>query len=257
MDPIRRFRCNVDGCGKRFKRNGHLKQHKAVAHDIGVVWHRCEVDGCGKRFKRRGTLYDHLKRSHHPLYVARMKKEEELVNQQALEAGWVPWNSGDTLPPPGHFKREHHIDLECAEASPDRKYARIDFVFGFERGYVFLEVDERQHRFGCCDGDGAHLSCDGKRMANVHTSLVIEFASVGQSVPNIYWLRYNPHAWKVDGETRRGLNRIERASKVFEYLQTFVHAPGMGIGYAFMTRGARLDWRSSMPPSSQSRFVTL
>ena len=74
-------------------------------------------------------------------------------------------------PPPGYFKREHRIDFECAEASADRKWCFIDFVISYDDGtLVFLEVDEHQHRFGYDGVDGAHLSCDSKRMANVLTS---------------------------------------------------------------------------------------
>ena len=76
-----------------------------------------------------------------------------------LNNGWLEYLSTDTLPPTGHFKREHKkIDFSCADASPDKSFCRIDFVLSYECGsYVFLEVDEHQHRFGY----GGSLSCDG------------------------------------------------------------------------------------------------
>ena len=145
--------------------------------------------------------------------------------------GWNEWSSGDTLPPPGYFKREHRIDFACADASEDRKWCRIDFVLAYDDGtFVFLEVDEHQHRFGYDGEDGAHLSCDSKRMANVQSSITIEFASVGVDAPPVFWLRYNPHAWHVNGTTIT-LGRVERERRLCYFLS---QAPSrVGIGYAF------------------------
>ena len=56
---VKIYRCDVDGCEKKFKRNGTLKQHKADVHDINVKWYRCDVDGCNERFKQKGALKTH------------------------------------------------------------------------------------------------------------------------------------------------------------------------------------------------------
>ena len=59
-------------------------------------------------------------------------------------------------------------------------------------GLVFLEVDENQHLYGY----DASISCDMKSMDFVMGSL---FDELGEARPNVYWLRYNPSAYHVDG----------------------------------------------------------
>jgi hypothetical protein len=41
--------------------------------------------------------------------------------------------------------REKYISMP-AEMNVKRKSARLDFVIGIKTGYVFLEVDEHQHK---------------------------------------------------------------------------------------------------------------
>jgi len=156
------------------------------------------------------------------------------VRQALIRHEWREWFSGDTLPPPGHFKREHRIDFNCAQASADKEFCRIDFVLSYSGGsngsYVFLEVDEEQHRFGYAGSDGAGISCDSKRMASVHNSLTVEFVAKGAEQPPIYWLRYNPHGWHVDGKLRK-VPKAEREARLCAFLES--PKPAMRIGYAF------------------------
>ena len=102
---------------------------------------------------------------------------------------------------------------------------RIDFVLGVPNGFVFLEVDEHQHKYGY----GDHLSCDMKRMACVMESLAVE---TNYNVPNLYWLRYNPNAWHVGGETRR-MPKADREANLVAWLERFECVASFGIGYAF------------------------
>ncbi len=83
------------------------------------------------------------------------------------------------MPPPKAFKREKRINSRCVDAQGT--WCRIDLVLGMDTGYVFLEVDEYQHRFGY----DAMLSCDMKRMAKVMASLTNE---AGTIMPNVSWL---------------------------------------------------------------------
>ena len=220
---------HCDRCTDKFKHKANLTQHLADKHDVNVTWYHC--DQCTDKFKQKATLTRHLIALHYNVYCQRRKQQEEHVRVALLLRGWNEWSSGDTLPPPGHFKREHQIDFTCAGASEDRKWCRIDFVLAYDDGtFVFLEVDEHQHRFGYDGEDGARLSCDSKRMANVQSSITIEFVAVGADAPPIYWLRYNPHTWHVNGTTIT-VGRVEREKRLCDFLS---QSPSRaGIGYAF------------------------
>ena len=145
------------------------------------------------------------------MYVGRKKVQENRVAEALKAAGWKEFFHPELMPPPGFFKREHMIDFVCAEPAaytskergkqatrprgkalrdaPPSDFCRIDFVLGYEGGYVFLETDEHQHRFGFNHGDSATVSCDGRRMANVHSSLTMKATAAGTDAPSIFWLR--------------------------------------------------------------------
>ena len=163
---------------------------------------------------------------HNDTYVARRKVQEQRVCDALVADGWVEWFHAEAMPPPLHFKREKRIDFACVDAADS--WCRIDFVLGVDGGgYVFLEVDEHQHRFGY----GALLSCDMKRMAKVMASLTVE---AGEAVPRVAWLRYNPHTWHVDGTLQRRAPRASREAWLCAHLATLtLDAAPLAIGYAF------------------------
>ena len=132
----------------------------------------------------------------------------------------------DTMPPVGYFKREKRIDFECAGVQSATKFAKIDFVVAISTGYVLLEVDENQHRFGY----DAELSCDMRRMSHVMESVAVEFNCT--DVPRLYWLRYNPNAWRVDGELRK-VPKSTREAGLVRWLQGIEISHPVSIGYAF------------------------
>jgi hypothetical protein len=197
----------------------------AYAHDVGVVWHPCDVDGCNFRAKQPGHLTQHIKSQHSYVYTARRKTQEERIRKALVNAGYDEYYASETMPPIRSFKREKRIDFTCAGASADRDFCRIDFVVAVPSGFVFLEVDEDQHRFGY---DGM-VSCDMKRMSSVMSSIVIE---LGDRVPNIFWLRYNPNAWRVGGELR-SVRKVEREAALVRWLQDYDAEAPLQIGYAF------------------------
>ena len=61
---VKHYRCDIDKCGKTFKRKYHLKIHKANVHNIGVKWHYCDIDGCKERFKQNSNLKQHQSNVH-------------------------------------------------------------------------------------------------------------------------------------------------------------------------------------------------
>ena len=210
-----------------------VDRHPMLGHAPSRVNHtpKAQTVPAASPQHQKSRLQSHLKSQHFNVYCQRKKEQEERVRGALLAAGWLEWSSGDTLPPPGHFKREHRIDFQCAKASVDKSRCCIDFVLSYEGGsYVFLEVDEHQHRFGYAGADGAGISCDSKRMANVQTSITLEFVAVGAEPPPVYWLRYNPHEWHVDGVLRK-VPKAERETRLCAFLERL--EPATGIGYAF------------------------
>ena len=219
-----------DLCSVSFKSMIILREHQTYVHDLNVTWLKCEL--CDTMFKKNRDLTKHMEARHLAEFVARRKKQENRVAELLVSQGWTQLFSSDTLPSIGYFKREHRIDFECAQASVDRKYCRGDFVLGYHNGYVFLEVDEHQHRFGYNHGDNKAISCDSKRMANVHTSITIECSSQGVDVPFVYWLRYNPDAWHVD-ETLVHKERADRELFLLSFLSNLKLTRDVEIGYLF------------------------
>jgi hypothetical protein len=155
----------------------------------------------------------------------RRKQQEQRVCESLIADGWTEWSHPEAMPPFRHFKREKRIDFKCVDS--DDTWCRIDFVLGVEGGYVFLEVDENQHQYGY---DGL-LSCDMKRMNKVMSSLALE---AGDELPPIYWLRFNPSAWRVDGvlQTAPKKKREEWLCNFVSAIELTEETP-LAIGYAY------------------------
>ena len=135
------------------------------------------------------------------------------------------------------FARERLIDFRCVgDMDNDRAY--IDFVVNPGGGdgkdgtpLVFLEVDEGQHRYGY-----GEASCDMRRMSKVMESLALTGFD-----GNVLWLRYNPDAFQVDGDTQDARTMPEYAKNrreewLIRRLQQISQDPPQGdltIEYAY------------------------
>jgi hypothetical protein len=123
--------------------------------------------------------------------------------------------------PPGSFKREHHVDYRCVD--PGLSFSRLDFLLPYWKGgHVIIEVDEEQHY---------HIPqmCETARMNNVITSWIL----AGNSAP-VVWIRYNPHAYRVDGVLVKTPTK-ERHHRLLEFLNgiSFENSAPIRVFYMF------------------------
>jgi len=137
-------------------------------------------------------VQDHFKRIHSPEAILRQKKEETKVEKLFNEKY------------PQSFVREYRVDHTCL--GPARSHSRVDFLFpNHGKHHVVVEVDENQHT------EYSQI-CETSRMNNI----VASWRLGGNSMPIIF-IRYNPHAFKIDGETKR-TTMTERHKKLTELL---------------------------------------
>jgi len=203
--------CDFHGCNKAFAQSGNLATHKRI-HSAEARF-PCTADGCDSKFKRKHHLDEHTFYWHTAEGQARKKKEESRI-VRLLEANGV------------HHKPQHTIDFTCI--GKDREGARsyIDFLIeckdaaGKTTGFILLEVDEHQHEW-------YDLSCELRRMMDAHRSLILG----GNSFP-IMFLRYNPHAFCVDGVPRRVLLR-DREAALLNCIQNAHFDQSFSVAYMF------------------------
>jgi hypothetical protein len=182
------YGCDHQGCEAAFSTKGSLVIHKRT--HTGEKPFTCNYPGCEVAFTESCNLVKH-KRTHTPEGQAKHKKDEERVRRLLRAAGF-------------DFKSEHQIDFRCVDGG--ETWARIDILILRGGGVIFLEVDEEQHRFGYT------VACDMKRMAKVAESL----AMGGCTLP-VLWLRYNPGAFRVDGELQR-LPKKQREAELLAFI---------------------------------------
>ena len=172
------------------------------------AWQYHQTSGCGCSYTaaQASNLSKHMRVHHNDTYVARRKVQEQRVCDALVADGWVEWFHAEAMPRPLHFKREKRIDFACVDAADS--WCRIDFVLGVDGGgYVFLEVDEHQHRFGY----DALLSCDMKRMAKVMASLTVD-------------------TWHVDGALQRRAPKASREAWLCDRVRILRHVVGWRSG---------------------------
>ena len=188
-------------CDAAFTQCAQLVVHTRI--HTGTRPYKCtEFDAA---FTQKHSLLKH-QRTHTPEYAAKRKRQEERVRKVLSDAGY-------------HFKSEHHIDFKCSGAGT---FARIDALMQYNGGVVMLEVDEDQHKFG-----DYSVGCDMKRMANVMETLALS----GNTLP-VYWIRYNPGAYTLDG-TRCKRSRASREQMLLEALSSVDFSKPFWVHYMF------------------------
>ena len=175
--------------------------------------------------------------------MAEQRHEEEIRVRKAVDTDkdktykWVRRKNGiREFPELWKYTDEKYICLR--QLNSKKAYARIDFVFGVPGGYVFLEVDEDQHR---APGYENNVSGDMKRMEDVMRAY-----KNGRNRLPVLWLRYNPDASKFvvyqsQGDTPETVpqctDRKERERLLINHLESIDLSEeaqgGWKIEYAF------------------------
>jgi hypothetical protein len=177
---------------------------------------------CGYSSNQSNSLNSHKAAMHSREGIARHKKAERRVELALQRAGYTELLAGWVKPPAMHYRRELSVDFKCV-GDVDGKFARVDFMLTTASGnLVALEVDECQHRFGY-----GSIGCDMKRMTKIYESLAIG----GNS--QLTFLRYNPDAYKVAGETQKIKKAYREAWLVQHIEQATRHDQALSIEYAY------------------------
>lgn len=193
---VKNYHCMFEGCGLSFAHGSTLKGHM-LTH-TGIKPYVCTEEGCCMVFSRSSGLKYHQERIHSEQGKLNRKKEESRI-AKLLESNNIP------------FKREHLIDFTCLDGKKDGSRCFIDFVIesynkeGKLQGFIFIEVDEHQH-------DSYAQSCELRRMTDVNLSLTL-----GGNIFPILFIRYNPHAFKINNLTKR-FYRNKREVKLLELI---------------------------------------
>jgi hypothetical protein len=90
--------------------------------------------------------------------------------------------------------------------------ATVDIVIFTKHGIIFLEVDQMQHKFGYTIAD------DSARMNMIEETL--RFSGFDK---NIAWIRYNPDAFKIDGDTCRTTQK-QRSKQLVSLLESVANS---------------------------------
>jgi len=119
------------------------------------------------------------------------------------------------------FDREVKITYSCFDT--DKSFSRIDAVLEYpERDLcVLLEIDETQH-------EGYPIALEVRRMND--TALAIRLGASTDA--NLLWVRFNPDAYRVDGERVR-TPWVDRVAALANLLTSFNPSKPMEIMYMY------------------------
>jgi hypothetical protein len=210
-EAIKKFKCDFDECPYECNFAHNLASHKITHSDERPFL--CDVDECGMTFRRQENLKAHNYFWHTKEGQVRKKKDERRI-LRLLQASGV------------HFKEQHVVDFVCLGSDRDGDRCFVDFLIevkddkGHTKGFVFLEVDEGQHKW-------YSLSCELRRMTDVHRSLVKE----GNTFPVIF-IRYNPGPYKVDEVEQKKTLRA-REEQLMSYIQNLTFNRPFSVAYMF------------------------
>jgi hypothetical protein len=202
------FVCEFPGCESRFSDPSALVRHKWTHSSNDEKPYRCEFPGCGLGFAQTGNLSKHFENHHTKEGQQRQKKKENHV-MKYLDSVSIGYD------------REVHISYGCIDDT-SRKFSRIDAVIDCpDRNLrILLEVDEDQHV-------GNPVSCELSRMTDSTACM-----RLGGETHKLLWLRFNPDAYQVNGETVRTLKK-DRYKQLEHVIRTHVPLKDMEVMYMY------------------------
>ena len=207
----KRYTCDFEGCDAKFVQSEHLKVHKRT--HTGEKPHMCDFEECGMRFARKHHLKDHIFYWHTTEGQVRKKKDEARILRVLEKEGL-------------RIKSQHHIDFSCIGSDRDGDRCFIDFLIeikdtdGKTVGFIFLEVDERQHEW-------YSVSCELRRMTDVYRTLILE----GNTFPVIF-IRYNPHAYHID-DVQQKTKLKNREETLITYIKNITFDRPFSVVYMY------------------------
>ena len=203
----KRFQCPEEGCNFEANQKCDLDKHVRDRHPDDPHAPKRFVCGevlCEFQTNHASNMRVHFKRMHSSEARVRHKKSETAFAKALDEAGIS-------------YKREHRVNFKCA-GDIDGSYASIDFVIDHVAGVIFMtENDEGQHKYGSYS-----ISCDAARMGKIIESLTIG----GNTIP-IFFLRFNPDAYRRGGVLQK-ISKTERRARAIEYIKNFTPEKGSG-----------------------------
>ena len=149
-----------------------------IAHGGGCRCAGCGLNSVGKKGAKCSTC--------RPDAPSTKRKLRDIRKKQ--------WQLHDHLTDVGGFmiESEKRVDF-CAQGMSDKAFALLDMLIEQARRRVIISVDEGQHK----GWYGETTSCETARMTSVVQALALE-----DNVRPLLWIRFNPDAYRVNGERR-------------------------------------------------------
>jgi len=217
------FVCDFEGCEYSCTQSSSLTTHKRV--HTGEKPYMCDIcpPEVALAFSHKISLQVHKKRWHTPEGAYKAVRKQQALAKILEDAGF-------------DFKHEYKVDTSCsveAAAEGESKSRRLDMIrimhtVSSLSAIIIVECDEFQH-------DDRDTSCEVARMTQVNEALALE----GNTLP-IVWIRWNPDAFRVNGELQK-LKKKERGKLLVRFLKalestTSLEPGSVSIFYLFYDR---------------------
>ena len=143
---VKMLKCGIDCCKYESKQAGHLKQHKANIHNIGVTWHKCDQPECDFKCKQVSHLKRH-KANIHYIAVKWYKCDQPECDYKCKSAGDLK----------SHKANIHDIEVKWYKCDhPECDYKCKDTGSLKRHKANIHDIGITWHK---CDQDGCNYKC--------------------------------------------------------------------------------------------------